>query len=856
MGKSIRIPGSTYRLQFNRSFTLAQAEELLDYFAALGITDLYSSPIFPAGPDSTHGYDVCGFDQINPALGTPEQFASFCAALRVRGIGLLLDIVPNHMGACAANCLWRDVLKHGRASEFASFFDIDWFPPNPTLREKVLLPILGDHYGQVLTRGEFKLVLENDEPQLAYFDQRFPLSPKSEEKLREEGKWRSPSSSHGSAESLGEILAEYNADAKRLHSIIEKQNYRLAYWRVGPHELNYRRFFDVTSLVAVRVEDEAVFQRTHQFIFELLKSGAVTGLRVDHPDGLRDPKTYFDRLQQHGPVFVTAEKILSEGEHLPSDWKVAGTTGYDFLVVLNSLFVDPAGEQAFNELLAEITGDRRAYGEIALESKRHVLQNLFPVEVDSLTARLKQIASETIEGIDFARHELREAIVEFAAAFPVYRTYTRSERPKLEPEESRFVTRAIADVSHRKPALQPALEFLRKVLEGDVDLSGASEFVFRFQQLTGPATAKGLEDTAFYRYTRFVSLNEVGGNPGRFGISIAEFHRHNEDKARDWPHAQLATATHDTKRGEDFRARLNVLSEIPEEWRTAVHRWRAIAESSSDRPAPADEYLLFQTLVGTWTAEAEQDVGTYIERVQNYVIKAVREAKVHTSWTEQNSAYEQALTNFVAWIISNAEFLADFKPFQKRVSFFGVFNSLSQLVLKICSPGVPDFYQGTELWDFNMVDPDNRRPVNFEQRQNLLATVKSTNPAALLGAAESGAVKMAVMARLLAFRQGVRACFDSAKYTPLAVTGPVGDHLCAFSRSTAGQEVVVLAPRLIAKLLKGREVVPVGHGVWDATRVSISGRFRNILTGEMNNSGLVAEILKTFPVAVLEKISP
>ncbi len=841
----MRIPTSTYRVQFNRGFTFADAIQIIDYLHDLGITDLYSSPIFLAGPQSTHGYDVCGFE-LNPNLGSPDDFEKLTHKLRSHGMGLLLDIVPNHMGNGASNKAWRDVLKNGPNSQFANFFDIDWHSAAPSLRDKVLLPVLGRHYGDALKRGELKLVISGGQLEIAYFDKTFPLSPQTEEKIREEAKWRRSGEEHDSPEALADIVADYNSDKARLHRLIEHQFYRLAFWRVGPHELNYRRFFDVTDLVGVRVEDEAVFKKTHEFIFDLVSRKAVTGLRVDHPDGLRDPKTYFDRLQSRGPVYVVGEKILSDGEKLPSDWKVQGTTGYDFLNYMNGIFVDSANKSAFSKIYEEFTGCTESFEAVAFESKKYVLKRLFISEVDALTRRLKQIASQNIEGVDFSWRELRAAIIEFVAAFPVYRSYLRQDRAHPDEVEMRYINETIKTASGRKPQLGSALEFLGKVLRVDSELKPALEFIFKFQQLTGPATAKGLEDTAFYRSTRFISLNEVGGNPGEFGVSVEEFHAWNQYKASNWPHSLLATATHDTKRGEDVRARLNVLSELPGEWRERVMQWKKInlpLKTQAEVPSLCDEYLLYQTLVGTWPS-TERNGKEYIERIQSYLVKAAREAKIHTSWTDPDAGYEESLKSFAAQVLASEQFLAAFEPFQNRIASTAVVNSLAQIVLKSFSPGVPDFYQGTELWDFSLVDPDNRRSVDYNVRKQSLGN--TTKAAELLREAETGTVKMWLITKALQFRRANSDFFASAKYEALPATGGHADRICAFKRRLAEKEVVVVVPRLSAGI----------GSRWEDTGIPINGIFHNLITSEEVKSGEIQQIFRTFPVAVLEKIDP
>lgn len=766
-----RVPRTTYRLQFNRDFSFAQAEEILDYLKELGVSDCYASPLFRAGAESTHGYDICCFGEINPQLGGIEGFRKFSASARELGLGLLLDMVPNHMGSALTNLWWVDVLKHGRKSEYADFFDIDWDPATPGLRNKVLLPVLEDHYWNVLESGKLRVTEEKGEFVIAYHDHKFPISPDTKSSL------------------------------KHLHAVLQEQHYRLAYWRVGPHEINYRRFFDITELVSLRMEREEVFEATHRLAFDLIKAGSITGLRIDHPDGLWDPKQYFERVQKHGPVYVVAEKILTDEEPLPEDWPVDGTTGYDFLNRLNGIFVDRRNEATMTKIYEEFTGCTEPFDAIGYANKRKVLEASFQSEINSLAHGLKA----TPRGQDFTLAELREAVTEMAAAFPVYRTYATEQ---AEPDK-RYA------------------EFLPDMLLWDRKL------LRKFQQLTGPVMAKGVEDTAFYKYNRLLSLNEVGGNPGKFGVSVDEFHDYNLKKQKHWPHSMLATATHDTKRGEDLRARLNVLSEMPEEWQETVQRWHAM-----NQPAPNEEYLIFQTLLGAWNGP-EKDLP---ERVCGFMTKAMREAKTHSSWTDPNVEYEKATLAFVRRLLDPANpWLKDFEAFQARVAFFGVYNSLSQVLLKMTCPGVPDFYQGSEFWDFNLVDPDNRRRVDYPARREMLTRVKQ-------GAPQEN--KMFVIWRTLQFRSQHAELFEKGDYQAVAVNSR---HVCAFSRTWQKEKIVVVAPRLVYGLCRGELVPPVGDIWGEAALDGPVESLQNIFTGENVASNRLADILKSFPIALLAR---
>ncbi|HVV01400.1 MAG TPA: malto-oligosyltrehalose synthase, partial [Verrucomicrobiae bacterium] len=692
-----------------------------------------------------------------------------------------------------------------------------------------------------------------------------------------------------------------------LDALLRQQFFRLAYWRTASEEINYRRFFDVAELVSLRVELPEVFEAAHRFVFQLVRAGDVTGLRVDHPDGLWDPSGYFERLQdefaaepaedpdlpegasaaaeKNSGVYTVAEKILAAAESLPDDWQVDGSTGYDFLNEVNGLFVDPAGETEFERIYTEFTGNRQSFRAIACESKKRIVETSLASELNALTRRLKDVSALTRYGVDFTASQLRRAVVEVIACFPVYRAYVNERTARPTRAERQWIRQA-GDEAKRTGRVDPgAVEFLCKILSLDLPPDAAErarpvrEFIMRFQQLTGPAAAKGIEDTAFYNYNRLVSLNEVGGDPARFGISPGEFHERNLARADRWPHSLLATATHDTKRGEDLRARLNVLSEIPAEWESHLRRWSELnapkktSVSGQPAPHPNDEYLFHQILIGAWTSEAESRDGleSLRERLVAYMLKAIREAKARTSWTDPNAAYEKAVEGFVSGVLAGGaknRFLADFKPFQARVAFFGALNSLSQTVLKLACPGVPDIYQGCELWDFNLVDPDNRRPVDFGRRAKLLRELKmrqqdESAQGLLRGLRqrwETGEEKLWLIWRMLRCRNEQRELFEKGNYVPLRSTGRENHHLCAFARTHGGQMLIVLAPRLFCGLLKGAEREPLGKEIWGDTRITVPAttrveKFQNVLTGETvkasDQSILAAGALASFPVAVL-----
>ncbi|HWX19284.1 MAG TPA: malto-oligosyltrehalose synthase [Candidatus Binatia bacterium] len=886
-----RSPLATYRWQFNNQFTFRQALAAADYLSELGISDCYASPLFKAEPQSTHGYDICGFDQFNPNLGSAAEFEQMAARLERLGLGLLLDIVPNHMAADPSNPWWLDVLEKGPASRYATWFDIDWRPLDPTLHNRVLLPVLEARYDEVLEAGKLRLVFEQGRLWLAYYEKRFPLSPHSTESILASTK---------SPQEVSQTLTAFNGQLgcprsfDKLRALLRQQHYRLAHWKLGPHEINYRRFFDITGLVSLRMESLEVFQSVHEFVFRLIETGKVTGLRIDHPDGLWDPKQYLERLRQkegtRAPFFIVVEKILTGEERLSPGWPVEGTTGYDFLSRTNGLFVNCVNRSAFDELYRALTGSRIDVHSLVCDSKKQILQTSFISELSALAHRLKRLATATRYGQDFSLSQLHSALTEVICAFPVYRTYVAEDTRELSPTEQDYILQAIdlARPHLAGKAENQLLDFIRDLLllhpPKDLDETGrqeAREFVMRFQQFTAPVMAKGLEDTAFYNFNRLVSLNEVGGNPGTFGISLEDFHKYNLFQSEHWPHSLLATATHDTKRGEDARAHINVLSEMPEEWRDAVTRWQRLnADKKSlvdGRPAPHpnDEYLLYQMLVGTWSAASTAaELARLAERIVAYMLKAVREAKARTSWLSPNAAYEEATKRFVDKLLTQTppnSFLEDFKSFQRRVAFFGRFNSLSQVLLKLTAPGVPDFYQGTELWDFSLVDPDNRQPVDYEVRRRFLHDLKTRlheSPdmplflARLLQESATGQIKLYLIWQALELRRRCVELFKDGTYVPLLAVGTKQEHVCAFARILDKQAAIVIAPRLVMGLTRGAELPPMGTKAWQDTALPLPkngpSRYRNTLTREIFPVGsgveklLLATALAHFPVALLE----
>ncbi len=898
-----RIPGATYRLQFNRDFTFTQACELVGYLHELGITDLYASPLFKACPQSTHGYDVCDFNQLNPNLGTREDFERLIGSLRKQNMGLLLDMVPNHMSTSTSNDWWFDVLENGPASKYATWFDIDW----RRFEGKVLLPILEDDLEPVLVAGKLRLVFDAQKFFIAYHDRHFPLSQESRAVI-------SKQSAQGSIEAA---LKHFNgipsqaASFGPLRDLLNEQHYRLAFWRTGPREINYRRFFDVNELISLRIELPEVFEAAHGLLSLLLNEQKVNGLRIDHPDGLWDPRQYLDRLQEKfESIYTVAEKILTDDEMLPGDWPTDGSTGYDFLNRLNGLFVNPNHEAAFDRIYSEFTGCDHDFREIVYETKKHILQSSFPSELNAVTRRLEAIADLVRPDQRFELNELREALTEVLACFSVYRTYVTEETTELSAAEREYVEQSIRQAHQRllmranqsmfvsaggrqsSPAgEEPVPDALRLIhdllalrMPDRLDNSSrrhCREFVMRFQQLSGPLMAKGLEDTTFYNFNRLISLNEVGGNPSSFGNSVHAFHQHNLRKAARWPHSLLATATHDTKRGEDLRARINVLSEMPDEWRAALERWRKLNAGKKitvdGEPAPAsnDEYFFYQTMIGAWPSGEFQDA-SFCQRMVDCMLKSIKESKANTSWIEPNPAYEAATRKFIEQALAGAgaaTFLSDFKTFQRRAAFFGQLNSLSQTLLKVTAPGVPDFYQGAELWDLNLVDPDNRRAVDYEIRRKLLSDLKARSAqnspsqapflTELLHDDNLGQSKLYLIWRVLEFRNRHRALFDNGAYVPLTAIGSRKEHICAFARIWKNEVAIATVPRLVVGMTRtGAESPPLSE-IWEDTALllpesSALRGFRNILTDETLEVSPgapgrlpIGSILAKFPVGLI-----
>ena len=945
------------------------------YLARLGVGACYTSPYFTAVPGSTHGYDVVNHNEINPELGGAEGHAAFVKRLAELRLGHVVDFVPNHMGiGTGTNAWWRDMLENGPSSPSAKFFDIDWSPAKAELRGKVLLPILGDQYGNVLERSELQLAFRDGLLILTYFDQELPINPRQAPRLyrtvvapltrtlgsdnpqlheflsiiaslenmppytrqepdRMAERQREKEVARGRlarlvAESdvmrnhIDEAVRRFNGEPGRpesfdaLHDLLEAQAYRLAYWRTASHEINYRRFFDINTLAGLRVEFPDVFAATHRLLSQMIRDGDVTGVRIDHPDGLFDPAKYFAMLQDVArrlppdrSLYVVAEKILSGREHLPPRWAVHGTTGYNYLNDLNGLFVDPRQARRLWRAYEKLTGRDEPFDDVLYASKRLIMETAMASELNVLAHRLDQIGESDRKSRDFTLESMRSAITEVVACFPVYRTYV--DENGWMPEDRTVVERAIARARRRNPAMESSLfDFFREVvLPRDVDSdprpddrregyppANAEEarerlrFAMKLQQYSGPVQAKGLEDTAFYRYNLLLSLNEVGGDPSRVGRSVDDFHAANAHRLEHWPFEMLATATHDTKLGEDVRARVNALSELPDDWGREVAKWmrtnkphRTIVDGE---PAPDrnDEYRLYQALVGAWPPEIRDDVlaapRDLIERFQAYMLKSVREAKIHTSWLTPHQEYEDALNLFIERTLSGAggaKFLPAMLTFQRRIASLGLVNSLAQLALKIGSPGVPDFYQGTDLWDFNLVDPDNRRPVDFDLRGRLLNEVENVlafsgedrarGVSALLDNWIDGRIKLLLTTVGLRLRRDVPELFLDGAYVPLSTEITVNAGAVAFARVVDDQAVLVAAPRLTAPLQSAGQPRPLGGAAWKTSRIMLppelgARTFRHELTGAeirpvvagSQSWIFVGQVFETVPVGILRTL--
>jgi (1->4)-alpha-D-glucan 1-alpha-D-glucosylmutase len=877
------IPGSTYRLQLHKGFTFADAAGVATYLKQLGITHVYSSPYLQAAPGSMHGYDVVDHRKVNEELGGAEGHERFCKTLGEVGLGQVLDIVPNHMSLAEENRYWWDVLENGTTSRYASFFDIDWNSSEERLRDKVLVPILADQYGRVLSAGGIVVKRQGSAFRVEAAGQVLPISPQSlalilsraAEYSRSDtlnflgasyGRLPSPDFSDRRTvlarhrdknvlqglldrlcgeeqvvcDSVDRAIRELNTNPDLLDEFLSQQNYRLSYWKTADQQLGYRRFFDVNTLIGLRVEREYVFDETHALIVKWLKQGVLDGVRVDHPDGLRDPLQYFQRLRERAPeAWIVGEKILEPGEFLRESWPIQGTSGYDFLNVALGVLIDHDGLERLGERYAEFTGDDQDFPVIAHDKKIAVTQEALGSDVNRLASLFVDICESHREERDFTRAEIRRAIREVASCFSVYRTYVVPERREIAEEDRYRIERATESAKGNRTDIDGLLfDFMRDVLELKVTGEKEREFVYRFQQFTSPVMAKGVEDTAFYCFNRLTAMNDVGGDPDCDGFSVEVFHEYQQKMQQTFPATMTTLSTHDTKRSDDVRARMAVLSEIPDVFAAEVGRWSTnnARHKQGDWIDPGTEWFLFQTLVGAWPINAE--------RVREYMQKAMREAKVRTSWVANNAEYESALNSYIDGILGDAEFVADVEKFVGEILRAGRINSLAQTLLKHTAPGVPDLYQGGELWDLSLVDPDNRRPVDYALRRKLLAELQTMDAGGVMARMEEGLPKLWVIHRALKLREEHREWFGAeAEYVAMAAEGARKEHVIAYGR---GEHVVTVVPRL-----------PFGlKSEWKDTTVELpAGEWRNRLTDERVHGGTVklAELLKAFPVALLTR---
>ncbi|MEG5001141.1 malto-oligosyltrehalose synthase [Microcoleus sp. B4-D4] len=927
----MRIPTATYRIQFHGGFKFEAAKQIVSYLEELGITDLYASPIFKARKGSTHGYDVVDSNLLNPELGNSEDFESLTYEIKQRKMGWLQDIVPNHMAYDTQNLLLSDVLENGPDSDYFDYFDIEWNHAYENLRGRVLAPLLGNFYGECLENGEIQLQYREKGLTINYYDLKLPVKIDSYGKFithnlghlgRELGRrhpdfikllgiiylikntssevkgkarydqiafvkgllWELYNQNPVVHEFIDENINVFNGEKGNAESfnllddLLSDQFYRLSFWKVGAEEINYRRFFTVNELMSVKVEEIKVFHKNHALIFDMVEEGKFTGLRIDHIDGLYDPTEYLKRLREKiGETYLTVEKILEHEEDLPPYWPIEGTSGYEFLNYLNGVFCRCDREEQFSEIYHRFTRLTVPYEQLFLEKKGLIVEKNLAGDVDNLAQLLKNISGHSRQGNDFTRSGLEKALSAVLTVFPVYRTYINQEG--LRESDRTYVKYAIAHAKELVPRLLKELKFIETLLlleeEETLTVEQKEErrhFVMKLQQLTGPLMAKGVEDTLLYVYYRLLSLNEVGGNPSQFGVSLADFHDFNKQQQIAWPHKMNATATHDTKRGEDVRARINVLSEIPEEWEQQVRSWRELNSSKKINfvnrmvPDTNDEYFLYQTILGSFPFEGIENTD-YVDRLKDYAIKAVREAKVYTAWLRADNDYETGFMTFIESVLENSEnnqFLKNFLPFWKKVADYGIFNSLSQTLLKITAPGVPDIYQGTEFWDLSHVDPDNRRPVDFDRRIQVLQEIKQQAKTDILqlvedliATREDARIKLFLTARLLEARKEYLEVFKSGDYQSLQVVGTFKDNVVAFARSFGDTTVIVVAPRFLTGVVKPAEI-PIGKQVWKDTNLVLSEQmpsvWKDAITNQLVESNGTLEIgdaLGYFPAALL-----
>jgi (1->4)-alpha-D-glucan 1-alpha-D-glucosylmutase len=925
----MRIPTATYRLQFNSEFNFPSAKNIIAYLAELGISDIYASPIFKARKGSSHGYDVVDPTQLNPELGTSEDFEALASEIKQNDMGWVQDIVPNHMAYDSENQWLMDVLENGPDSDRLDYFDIEWNHADEDIKGRVLTPMLGSFYGECLENGEIQLQYDESGLSVNYYSLKLPVriesyalflthnlaylsrslgrqhpdfvkllgilylikSAPGETKGQERYDqiafvkgilWELYTQNPKVEKFIEKNIETFNGEKGNsesfnyLDSLLNEQFYRLSFWKVGAEQINYRRFFTVNELISLRIQEQKVLYKTHALVSHLVEQGKITGLRIDHIDGLYDPTQYLNQLRElTGDVYITVEKILELKEDLPEIWSIEGTSGYDFLNRVNGIFCRVENEKQFSNFYNKFTGSNSSYKQLFLDKKQLIVDKSLAGDVDNLAQILKKIAGESRRASDFTLNGLKRTLAELLILFPIYRTYINGDG--FREEDRSCIKEVIEEARSRIPLLLNELNFIENLLLREFEKPFTPEelqrlhFMMRLQQLTGPLMAKGIEDTLFYVYNRLISLNEVGGNPEKFGITIADFHEFNQKQITAWPHKMNATATHDTKRGEDVRARLNVLSEIPKVWEKQVKTWSEINRSHKSNlrgkvvPVANDEYFFYQTLVGTYPFN-ESENGEFIGRIKDYMLKSVREAKLHTAWLRPDTAYEEAFLTFVEKVLDPSEsnkFMQEFLPFQKWVAGYGIFNSLSQTLLKITAPGVPDTYQGTELWDLSMVDPDNRRPVDYSLRISILKDIKEKAQAdilklieELLSSKEDGRIKLFLTYKVLQARQQNLSVFQQGDYQPLKVSGKFKDCIVAFARSDGNTTIVAITPRFLTSPVQPGEY-PLGKE-WDDTCLHLPSKapsaWQDAITDQViqaDGTLLIGEALKHFPVALL-----
>jgi (1->4)-alpha-D-glucan 1-alpha-D-glucosylmutase len=991
----LRIPTAAYRLQFNYLFTFSDAAKIIPYLFDLGITDIYSSPYFMACKGSIHGYDIVNHSRLNHEIGTEEEYNKLIDELHLFDMGQILDIVPNHMCITSKdNIWWMDVLENGPSSIYADFFDIDWAPVKKELKNKVLLPFLGDQYGTVLENGELTLFFEEGSFFIRYYENLFPVRPQTyihvlEHRMEDLKKIikdnnpslmellsiitalkNLPSFLEKTPEKINERNREKEIAKKRLWALyredtevksfinkniemfngikgdpksfspldrlLAEQIYRLSYWPVATEEINYRRFFDINDLAAIKMENPIVFEETHKLLFRLIRERKITGLRIDHPDGLYSPSGYFHCLQKNcfrnimldymekikkdvalphedtfaeteilnrydemlvadpesKPFYIVGEKILIKSEKMPEEWPIFSTTGYVFLNSLNGIFIETRNAKVFEGIYSGFIKSRMNYQDKVYDNKRLIMKAAMASEINTLGNYLNRISEKNRHTRDFTLNSLIEAITEVIAYFPVYRTYINNW--EIKERDHQYIDVAVSKAKRRNPSVNASIfDFLYNVLllrlpdtMSEDDKNECLDFVMKFQQVTGPVMAKGVEDTTFYIYNRLLSLNEVGGSPDRFGTPIETFHGQNIERNKFWPHALITSFTHDSKRSDDTRARINVLSEIPDQWRAHLLNWsklnknKKVAIDGQRVPGRNEEYFFYQTLIGSWPINEtnEEEYEIFKTRIKDYMLKAMREAKVYTSWTNPHLLYEEAMMIFIETVMMDAPdniFLKSFIPFQKMISHYGIYNSLSQTLLKITSPGIPDFYQGTELLNFSLVDPDNRRPVDYDTRIRMLKEIKRQESLMLPSKIareltlkkEDGMIKMYLIYKSLGYRRANKVLFEQGEYIFLETFGEHADNICAFARRYKNTIALSIVPRFFTRLSKTIEDLPLGIDAWNDTVVAVLSentgkKYRNIFTNEVlitdNYNGVtglsLAEVFKDFPVALLDMV--